>query len=500
MHGVYQQLSRKLSRLLGSPRLYWVVIGFLAFEALWIALSARYPMAFDEDFHFGVIKIYSGHVHPFLPGQPDGANAFGALAADPSYLYHYAMSFPFRLISFITNSQTAQVIFLRLINIAVFSGAVVLFRKVLLRAGASQSLVTISTLLFALIPTVPLLAGQINYDSLLLLSLAWVCWLTLQITEDLQARRVDITHLVFLAASLMLACLVKYAFLPIALAVALYISILALVCFWHRAPQFGRAIKKGYHRLDRPMKVGLLVLCAVSGLLFAQRYVVNVVRYASPIPDCDAVIGVDACLAYGPWARNYHYALAKPEFTPQPLDYTWQWFQGLHYRLFFTITGPPRFTNYPPSPLPSAAAITLALCGVVSLIFYWRKIFTTQPYFVFLIGMAAIYVAVLWFQNYSQYKQTGQPVAINGRYLIPLILPLCAVFGRGMAQGLRLWPKAKVYVSILAIILFVQGGGIVSFILRSDETWYWPNRTVVSVNQNVQKVLKPIIFEGPKAY
>ena len=79
-------------------------------QAAWIALSGRYPMAFDENFHLGIIRLYAHHISPFWSGQPAGANAFGAVARDPSYLYQYLMSFPYRLVSIFTSSQTAHVL------------------------------------------------------------------------------------------------------------------------------------------------------------------------------------------------------------------------------------------------------------------------------------------------------------------------------------------------------------------------------------------------------
>ncbi len=128
-----QQLSTRIRTFLGSRRFLWLVVGFFIFEACWIAFSAVYPQAFDEDFHFGLIQVYSHHWLPFLASQPAHANAYGAVARDPSYLYHYLMSFPYRLIALVVHGQVGQVIALRLINIALFASGLLLFRRVLLR-------------------------------------------------------------------------------------------------------------------------------------------------------------------------------------------------------------------------------------------------------------------------------------------------------------------------------------------------------------------------------
>jgi len=101
---------------------------------------------------------------PYLAHQPPNANAYGAVARDPSYLYHYLMSFPNRVLSLFIHGQTAQVITLRFIDIGFFTSGLVLFRRVLLRAGLSQGLTNFCLFLFVLIPIVPQLAGQVSYD------------------------------------------------------------------------------------------------------------------------------------------------------------------------------------------------------------------------------------------------------------------------------------------------------------------------------------------------
>ncbi|MGI0134888.1 MAG: hypothetical protein ACREBW_08030, partial [Candidatus Micrarchaeaceae archaeon] len=84
-------------------------------------------MAFDENFHFGLIQLHADQWLPFFTHQPANADAYGAIARDPSYLYHFLMSIPYRLIRLITPNTTAQIIALRLINIALFTSGFVLF-------------------------------------------------------------------------------------------------------------------------------------------------------------------------------------------------------------------------------------------------------------------------------------------------------------------------------------------------------------------------------------
>lgn len=488
----------RLVTVLGSRRFYWVVMAFFVLEGVWIALSAVYPMAFDEEFHLGVIRIYSQQWSPFLASQPENANQFGALTADPSYLYHYLMSFPYRLVSTITDNLMIQVVFLRLLNVVMIVGGVVLFRRLFGRLGLSPMLANVAVLLFALIPTVPLLAGQINYDNLLLLLLAWVCLLVFDITKDLRARNLSVFRIGWLAVVLLLASLVKYAFLPMALAVFVYLACMAWWYFRGRGLAFWGAVTRSYRSITVRARFGLLALLVVAAGLFVQRYGVNVVTYGDPIPDCGKVLTVEACMEYGPWGRNYRYATDVPMHNPSPIAYTWLWLQSLHYRLFFVITGPPSYTNYMPALLPSAAAVVLCIFGVVAAVLYVRKLFAGQPFLVFLVMLTVFYLGILWSQNYEQYLQTGRPVAINGRYLIPLLLPLAVVLGRALRIALQPYHAVKTLSAAVLIILFLQGGGLFSFLLRSGPSWYWPNRVVVTVNQTIQDVLSRIVFIGPR--
>ncbi|HVU68640.1 MAG TPA: hypothetical protein VHD63_16005, partial [Ktedonobacteraceae bacterium] len=220
-----KQLTDWLGAVLRSRFFTYGVLAFFVFEAAWIAASAVYPMAFDEDFHFGLIQFYSHHWTPFLATHQAGTSQFGAVSSDPSYLYHYLMSFPYRGLSWLVHGQTAQVVVLRFLNIALFAAGLALWYRLLRRVGSSRLLANTALALFVLIPIVPLLAAHINYDNLLFPLAAWVCLLVLKIDGQLRAGRIDIKTLGILVAACMLSCLVKYPFLPIALAVALFVGV-----------------------------------------------------------------------------------------------------------------------------------------------------------------------------------------------------------------------------------------------------------------------------------
>ncbi len=496
-----QRLSRTLTSFFSSQLFWRIVMIFFVIEALWFVFSAAYPMAFDEDFHLGVIRIYAHGWSPFLTEHPAGADQFGAVVRDPSFLFHYLMSFPYRLLQVFTHSEAAQVIGLRLLNVAMFTAGLVLFRKVMLRAGASKAFAHVTLALFILLPIVPQLAAHINYDNLLMLLLPLWSLAVFALLDGLKARRVNVPALLsFIALSLGMS-VVKYATLPFLVAAALILMPMTYRYFRGHGKEFWPSIKRGFTAMALPSKVALVALCAVLGVLFVQRYGVNMVQYKTPVPDCGQVLRVDQCMSYGPWGRDYVFAQNKPDdFVASPFTYIGAWFRGMWFRTFFAVNGAHSdFTTYQPLPVPANTAIVISVTGLLVLLFTARRVFRNCPYLVFFLLVIVVYAGVLWWQEYGMYKDTGQPVAINGRYLLP-ILPLAAVIlGRAMSLFITARRQAvKAGLACAALVLFLHGGGVFTFILRSDAHWYWPNKAVNQVNHGAQKVLAPITIEGSK--
>jgi hypothetical protein len=156
---------KKFVAIVGSKKFFWAIILLFIIESVWFALSARYPMAFDEAYHLTSIQIYSHQFSPFFFKQPPGPLTYGPLVHNTSYLFHYLMSYPFRFIRFFTKDLTTQVIFLRFIDIGLFTWALFLFKKLLLKVKHEPALANITILFFILIPIVPFLDGYGLLDS-----------------------------------------------------------------------------------------------------------------------------------------------------------------------------------------------------------------------------------------------------------------------------------------------------------------------------------------------
>jgi hypothetical protein len=96
-------------------------------------------------------------------------------------------------------------------------------------------------------------------------------------------------------------------------------------------------------------------------------------------------------------------------------------------------------------------------------------------------------VVVLFVFDYKTYLNTHAPLAIQGRYLLP-IAPLVILAG-GLALRKFFSNRTRVYLSIVLIAGLLAGGGIITDIVRSADNWYWPSQTVISVNRDVRNSL-----------
>lgn len=489
----FLRAARGVAQWLGSKLAWRIVVGLLLVQALWFVFSAQYPMAFDENYHFGLIKLHAQQILPFFTAQPHNAAVYGAVVRDPSYLYHWLMSFPYRLVSLITSNETAQIIFLRLINVGLFVGAVLLYRRIVRRLGLSDALSTSLFAIFVLIPVVPFLAAHINYDNLFFLAVPLTVLLVFDLVQGFERGSIEVQTLLLLLATLFLSCLIKYPFLPV--------FVISVVFVAWRAWRSGLISKKGlwlftrgFMQLKRLRRIFLALLVVLAVGLFAERYMANVVSYHNPIPACDAVISQDECEQYGPYGRDHVYAQEKSDtFHANIFVYAWEWLYGMWYRLFFAISYD--YSTAPPLYVLAWFAVGMAALLGVAVVVRARTLFAGKPLRQFVLLLLLGYGLALFADGFSAYKKTGQPVAINGRYLIPFLPFLFAFGGLAWSQLLRSRTALKAAAASLVIAVFVlQGGGATTFLIRSNDAWMWNNDAVRSVNRTLRSAAWPFIL------
>ena len=501
-------MHKKIVTVFASNKFFYGCLGFFVLEAAWIALTARYPQAFDEQFHLGIIQQYSHQWSPFFSRQPSGADRLGPLIANPSFLYQYLLSFPYRLLAYTVNNMTAQVIALRCINIGLFAWGLWVFRRLLLQSPASKALVHVTLLFFILIPVVPLLASQINYDNLFIpvvgLSLLW----TMRLVETWRARKVlSFEQVLRLSILCLFASIIKYPFLPIFAVLGLVILLVA----WHARSSLVDSWQKQLRVLSKVRLGVYMAFLLGASMLWLGSYGLNVVRYHTLLPSCEKVLSVQRCLAYSPWARDYNFAhngMPKPNVT-SILAYTEAWIDQSLTELVFTISS--RFADdgitvsyYVSPPLPAVGLLAKVVLwsGAILTLWFSRRLLRIR-----LIQISAavlvLYVGSLWLRNFQDYLRTGYPVAVHGRYLLPLLplvllaIALCYSWTFRSRPLRKILPHYSGRVGLVAIALFLllQGGGIVTYIVRSNVDWFWDQDVAApEVNRAAQAVLKLFII------
>ncbi|RTK93913.1 hypothetical protein EKI60_04995 [Candidatus Saccharibacteria bacterium] len=499
----FQHTSSFVYRVLGTMQFFWASLVIFVCNAAWIAISGLYPMAHDEQFHLGIIRLYTERLSPFWSSMPAGEATYGAVTRDPSYLYHYFLSFPFRLLDNIVQSEVGQVIVLRFVSIAFVVSAIWIIRKVLQRAGFSKQLTHLSLFIFAITPLVSFFAAQVNYDTLLFLMLALALLYGQKVLERLRtSQKLDTKEVSILFIILAFGSLVKYAYLPIAIAVVGVIG-------WRvyrlnlKLPRLWQSLVSSFKKLSTQAAFALLALVVLFFGLAVERYGVNTIKYKTPTPECNQVLSVEACMAYSPWRRNY---LTKQSYQQGRLETTYTsqnfpryvttiWLSKTTEQLFFSISGMSNsYKIARPYRAPRIASVTLMLVGFGLFLWHFKRI-RSDYHLDFLLAVPLVYLGALLSQNYLDFLNIGYPYAIQGRYLIPILPIVYVLVGQSFASSLRKYPGIKASLAVLAILLFTtQGGGAATFISRSNTEWWWPNQKIIRMNQAAKRLIDPIII------
>lgn len=491
-----QKLSiNSIKKFIASRSFFYAVVVLFAVQAAWIALSSNYPMAFDEDFHMGLIKLYSEHLLPFWQAHPSSGDAFGALTRDPSYLYHYLLGIIYVPINYVVHNFSAQVIIFRFLNIALFVSGLFVFRKLLLDCKASDLIVNLSLLFFVLIPVVPLLGSQINYDNLIIPVTAYALLLGLRLVKSFTKTKFDFVLMLQLTAVCLFGSLVKYAFLPIFLALAVFVAIY-LAKQYGSIDAFKKVTIKSWQLANKSTKFLLIVLILFFGVLAFERYGVNMAKYHKPVPDCGQVLSYDNCKSYGPWIRDYNFSKNKiPSTDTSPWAYTTRWTYGMWLRSYFSVGGKKSdYQSRGPLYLPATIGAIFIITGFFIFLYKYRKLYEKyySPTIVLFTVSIIFTVVILWVTQYQFFVKTTQPVAINGRYLFPVAPLMICLFILGYNELIKNQSIKALLVGLL-LLSSLWGGGALTYVLRSQPSWYWTNSPTTPVNEFIKRNVGPAV-------
>jgi hypothetical protein len=432
--------------------------------------------------------------------QPMSADAFGAITRDASYFYHFLMSFPLRLFNVFDPSLTAQIIFLRLFSIAFFAGGVLFYRAAIRRAGFTNRMVNLVLGFFMLLPVVPLAAAQINYDTLLFLLSGNAIWLAVRCSKVLRSdKKLPVGLLAWLTVVVAIASIVKYAFLPIAVALFVYFAVLVLKTIGFKPKVWAGNIRHEFLAAARWKAVALTLLLVLSLGLFVERYGVNTLRYHTPTPECNQVMELQRCFAYEPFERNYNYHqgnydLPQHKIWAYPFN---NWIRGMIRSLLHVVSSKTSNGYFAGEPflLTHILGFVVFAGGLIATLVSGRWLWRRSEINRLFIIVSATYAGLLFVQNFMDFLHTHVPVAIQGRYLMP-ILPLFLVL---VVQAVTRWFKPvsstlKASLLVVACFMLLQGGSLLPFVIRQHDDWIWDAPVVRTVNHAAKNVLQPLVI------
>jgi hypothetical protein len=360
--------------------------------------------------------------------------------------------------------------------------------------------------LVTLLPFAVLLASQVSYDNLQFL-LAGVSFLwAIRIYKDYQrSGKLDWFRLAGLIIIGLFACSVKYTFLPLLVG----FGAAFLPGMWRTRRTAVSSFRSGFGKLPLTGRLGFVTAFVVAVFLFAGGVGLNIVRYHNPEPRCDLVISKTECAQFGPWLRDHAPGLVHSHPSAVGiLTYPFVWLQYMVKESFFAIYSyfdSANVVHYYTAPAIAqlwAVGWFWAVLCIIALLwtgrYLWRDGLTRM-----VLVASLFYVAALFFVNIRSYWNTGSPVAIHGRYLLPVLIPLLAC----VVIGLRRWlaakhPKQNVRTKAavgglvaVTLLLFTQGGGMTTYIVRSDHNWFWQqSQPAQRLNQDLKSAIDPFIL------
>ena len=461
-----ERKSREFAKLLGSRWTFRLTLLVFAAEAGWLAATSRFPMAYDEAYHFGLIRFFAHRINPIVIKQASDTYGFGPLVHNTAPLYHYTLGLEYRLIELFTHNLEAQLICLRLTNVALAIASLIVVRKLLRLLRLSDALANTLVIILALTPIMTVVSAQVNYDNLFILATTVCMYQFILLIRQFQKGIFDSKRFLILLCLCLYSSLIKFAFLPIFTAMAI-IAIWKAIAFWRSdAAAMTASARRSFAAMSWRLKLLLIMVCTVGVLLFSWFYLVNLVEYHNPAPQCQQVLSIQQCKQYAPWDYLYiyqqYYHAHPASYHMGPLQYGGWWLTANLGQVYGTQI-PVKGTVG----VPSAYLLTVMLVGAAGFVYFagnFRKISRQHPEIPWLLSITFVYVFCLLYRNYHDYLRTGLlPAAVHGRYLLPLLIYVYIALALGVQYVLRgkgrLNLAIKSALALILILVFVYYGG-----------------------------------------
>ena len=441
-------------KFMGKPWVRWLVLGLFVVQAVTLVFVVNIGTPPDEQNNIDFIQYYAQHsLSPVFDHQAP-TYSLGDKTREVDYLYHYGMSLVVRVLPF---SSSTDYRIIRLFSVVFAVLSFVVLARVLKRLGTSAAVITVCLLVITNLPMVLLLGSAINNDVMVWLGMGLGLLLILRLSE-----KAGLLDMVWLLALCCLGGLVKRTLLPFCLLFGIWGLLIGLRHWRVLVAQI------------RPLKWPLLAVAivAIVGLgLFTERVGGNLVRYGSVQVSCEQVDGESAC--YNFWTNVRARSLANlPSEKMLPLPFfVVRWFSDSFFNIVDIQTQYWKHVVRPARLLTPLLAAVLVV-GLAYGAFYEKQRFrhdAVSRHRVYVMAVAFTYIFVqlaVNFGTYRHYKVYG--IALNGRYIIPSLLPLIGMAGLYWSHLLKHHVRLLTLLAICLVVFTIGGSGLLMMLRNSQ--------------------------------
>lgn len=463
-----QDITLSIKKYVKAHYIELAIFAWFIFQAIWIALSTKPGIPPDENFHMKLIRLYSERsFDPFLDNQ-EGYFVLGDVIRNPSILYHYLLSWPYRLLSNFENIY----IWFRFFNIALAVASLYMVKRIGETLNLSRTAINLSIFMLANTLMFVFLSASVNYDNLIiLLSLA-----SFNLLLALFKRIKPKTFLLLLSVILG-GVLVKLAFLPLAI-----LEVGALL-IWYRKSIFSQ-FKSIYTSIITKKFVtrnmALLVVFLLLIIIAVERFGLNYAQYGKLLPACTQVHAIEECRNSAIFRRgeSIKQMNLQPEFGLK--QFIPKWVEAMKRKTYGIMghksTGETPFIKY-----------GVWLIAALMLIAVVTKFDKKEVPINYLLLIGVTYVSILLYVNFSTYMRTGlYGLALQGRYAFP-VLPVLYLVGNFYVARLLTKKKLIPLYAIFVIGVFITAG-LPSYIYLTDASWH--NDFMVEINRTIKDLMQ----------
>ena len=443
-----------LRTFMASPLARRLVLALFVLQAVFLVFTVRIGTPPDEANHIQFISYYADHsLSPILNQQQPTYN-LGDKTREVDYLYHYVMSLIERVLPL---SRHAEILSIRLFSVLFGLLAFMTLARAFRLMGLTAGVITGTLLLLSNLPMILMLSSAVNNDALVWLGMSLGLLLLIRLW-----KKPTLLDLVWLINLSLLGGLVKRTFLPL----GMVFGVLGLIVLVRHT----RAIMIGLKRLNWQLALAVIVLLLGVGL-FTERVGGNVVRYGKVVVSCDQVRGEAACYNFWVNVRARDLAQRTPEAQVAPINFATRWV-GESFVNIVDIQSQGWRHEVKPVRWLTPVLAWLFIAGLAYGVIYEFRRFTTDQrarWRVYIAGIALFYVGVQFMVNFTSYRhQHVFGLALNGRYILPGLLPLAGLAWFYWTQLLVKRPKLQVILAIGIVVCTVLGSGLLMMLHNSQ--------------------------------